>query len=116
MEHQQNIMIFPQLWSQGTVADVGMGGFSQGPGSPGNVRIYAAKIGPTDPVLDLFPGSKSCSEGTPGRLTVCHVVGEQRPPRTVLGEGRVQECVDLPENKLSFNQQVFLGFFSVFVL
>jgi hypothetical protein len=81
-------------------ADVGKSRFSQGPGNPGNVMIYAAKIGHIDPVQDLFPGSESCSEGTPRRLTVGHVVREQRPPRAALEQGRAQECVDLPENKL----------------
>jgi hypothetical protein len=114
MEPQQNIMIFTQLWSQGTAADVGMCGFSQGPGSPGNVMICAANIGHTDPVQVLFPGSESCCEGTTGRLTVSHVVGEQRPPSTALEEGRAQECVDLPENKLSFNQQVFFRILFLF--
>jgi hypothetical protein len=104
---QQNIMIFTQLWPQCTAADVGMCGFSQGPGNPGNVMIYAAKIGHIDPVQIFFPVSESCCEGTPGRLTVDHVVGEQRCPRAALEEGSAQECVDLTENKLSFNKQVF---------
>jgi hypothetical protein len=99
MEPQKNIMIFTQPWHQGTVANVGIGGFIPGPGDPGNVMIYAAKIGHIDPVQVFFPGSESCCEGTPGRLTFGHVVGEQRPPRTALEEGRAQECVDLPENK-----------------
>jgi hypothetical protein len=63
----------------------------------GNVMICAAKFGHIDLVQDLFPDSESCSEGTPRRLTVGHVVGEQRHPRAALEEGRAQECVDLPE-------------------
>jgi hypothetical protein len=38
-------MIFTQLWPPGMAADVGKSRFSQGPGNPGNVMIYAAKIG-----------------------------------------------------------------------
>jgi hypothetical protein len=100
MEPQQNIMILGKLRPQGMAAVVGMGGFSQGPGNPGNVMIYAAKIGHIDSVQDLFAGSERCCEGTLGRLTVGHVVREPRLPKAALEEGRSQECVDLPENKL----------------
>lgn len=36
---QQNIMIPPQMRPRGMAADVGMGGFSQGPGNPGNMMF-----------------------------------------------------------------------------
>lgn len=36
---QQNIMIPPQMRPRGMAADVGMGGFSQGPGNPGNIMF-----------------------------------------------------------------------------
>lgn len=36
---QQNIMIPPQMRPRGMAADVGMGGFSQGPGNPGNLMF-----------------------------------------------------------------------------
>jgi hypothetical protein len=115
MEPQQNIRIFAQLWPQGMAADVGMGGFSQGPGNPGNVMIYVTKIGHTDPVLDLFPVSESCCEGTPGTDS-WSCSRRTKTPKDCFGGGRAQEGVHLPENKFSFNQQVFLGLFSDFVL
>ncbi|EMP34791.1 B-cell CLL/lymphoma 9 protein, partial [Chelonia mydas] len=39
MGPQQNIMIPPQMRPRGMAADVGMGGFSQGPGNPGNMMF-----------------------------------------------------------------------------
>jgi hypothetical protein len=36
---QQNIMIPPQMRPQGMAADVGTGGFSQGPGNPENMMF-----------------------------------------------------------------------------
>nr|XP_033797249.1 B-cell CLL/lymphoma 9 protein [Geotrypetes seraphini]XP_033797250.1 B-cell CLL/lymphoma 9 protein [Geotrypetes seraphini]XP_033797251.1 B-cell CLL/lymphoma 9 protein [Geotrypetes seraphini]XP_033797252.1 B-cell CLL/lymphoma 9 protein [Geotrypetes seraphini]XP_033797253.1 B-cell CLL/lymphoma 9 protein [Geotrypetes seraphini] len=37
MGPQQNLMILPQMRPRGMAVDVGMGGFSQGPGNPGNM-------------------------------------------------------------------------------
>lgn len=39
MGPQQNIMIPPQMRPRGMAADVGMGGFNQGPGNPGNMMF-----------------------------------------------------------------------------
>ncbi|XP_048207855.1 B-cell CLL/lymphoma 9 protein isoform X2 [Perognathus longimembris pacificus] len=39
MGPQQNIMIPPQMRPRGMAADVGLGGFSQGPGNPGNMMF-----------------------------------------------------------------------------
>lgn len=39
MGPQQNIMIPPQMRPRGMATDVGMGGFSQGPGNPGNMMF-----------------------------------------------------------------------------
>lgn len=39
MGPQQSIMIPPQMRPRGMAADVGMGGFSQGPGNPGNMMF-----------------------------------------------------------------------------
>ncbi|XP_078512903.1 B-cell CLL/lymphoma 9 protein [Lissotriton helveticus] len=39
MGPQQNLMIPPQMRPRGMAADIGMGGFSQGPGNPGNMMF-----------------------------------------------------------------------------
>ncbi|CAK6439825.1 unnamed protein product [Pipistrellus nathusii] len=39
MGPQQNIMVPPQMRPRGMAADVGMGGFGQGPGNPGNMMF-----------------------------------------------------------------------------
>jgi hypothetical protein len=107
MEPQKNIMIFTQPWHQGTVANVGIGGFIPGPGNPGNVMIYAAKIGHIDPVQVFFPGSESCCERTPGRLTFGHVVGEQDPQGLLWRREGLKNVWIYLKTNFSFNQKVF---------